>query len=540
MKSGATIAAILPLLAVFARAHGDHAEIDENSDYTYAEMHMAQEHHMDSFNIQAFFHLHDLNRDGVLDRNELESVYGVHHEKRKKGAKSLEVHTEQAKEIVTKVLEKLDENGDGVLTMREFVAGGVGGLPNFKGVEHLGHHYDAEGEYFLHHEEQFHNTPETQREEDYIHPEDIEHFMSHEQIEAEEEEKVAVFTGEEPDIPSDERVTAEEVQQHIFNELNGLSDEPTEVEKESQRELDEHVGAAGGGGGGGASKVEKSWTSVHAKDDEATISAEEQARRDRAEFARQQAAKFGKDVKEASRRGEWGTGESAFERPRDAADRLRKNIPYKYKPPFEALIYDLDLEPTLTGQHRYEAEQDSIFQQEVASAPFSILASPFSNLTQSLAQSQYILHQAKHSASSIVGGHGNNSGHILLPVPLGLLISAYQDACKQAPSEGIQYERIYDTFANVWDQCTPYEQHLAVAIFQVMIRTLKRVVESNSVPAELFYLWVIPLEAACEALGIDNSDSLHSSRASSQSRSHSLSHGGLSLSNRKRSIYFSA
>jgi len=76
-----------------------------------------------------------------LDRNELESVYGVHHEKRKKGAKSLEVHTDQAKEIVTAVLEKLDTNGDGVLTMREFVAGGVGGLPNFKGVDHLGHHY---------------------------------------------------------------------------------------------------------------------------------------------------------------------------------------------------------------------------------------------------------------------------------------------------------------------------------------------------------------------------------------------------------------
>ncbi|GAA5880470.1 hypothetical protein JCM16303_005393 [Sporobolomyces ruberrimus] len=327
-----SIAAVLPLLAVLARAHGDHAEIDDNSQHTYAEMHMAQEHHMDSFDIQAFFHLHDLNRDGVLDRNELESVYGVHHEKRKKGAKSLEVHTEQAKEIVTAVLEKLDTNGDGVLTMREFVAGGVGGLPNFKGVDHLGHHYDAEGEYFLHHEEQFHNTPETQREEDYIHPEDIEHFMSHEQIEAEEDEKVAVFTGEEPDIPSDERVTPEEVQQHIFNELNGLSDEPSEVEKESQRELEEHVG--GGGGGVGEKKGSETklspWTSVPPKA-QGTVSAEEQARRDRAEFARQQAAKFGKDVKEAGRRGDWGSGESAFERPRDAADRLRKNIPYKYK-----------------------------------------------------------------------------------------------------------------------------------------------------------------------------------------------------------------
>ena len=98
---------------------------------------------MDSFDIQAFFHLHDLNRDGVLDRNEIESIYGVHHEKKRKGAKNLEVHTQQANEIVDAVLEKLDQNGDGLLTMREFVVGGVGGLPNFKGVEHLGHHYGA-------------------------------------------------------------------------------------------------------------------------------------------------------------------------------------------------------------------------------------------------------------------------------------------------------------------------------------------------------------------------------------------------------------
>jgi hypothetical protein len=73
--------------------------------------------------------------------NELESIYGVHHEKRRKESGSVEVHTKKAKEIVKVVLEKLDTNGDGFLTMREFVAGGVGGLPNFKGVEHLGHHY---------------------------------------------------------------------------------------------------------------------------------------------------------------------------------------------------------------------------------------------------------------------------------------------------------------------------------------------------------------------------------------------------------------
>ena len=90
------------------------------------------QHHLDNFDLGAFFHLHDLNRDGILDVNELESVYGVHHEKVKKGSASVEVHTEKAKEIVQTVLAALDKNGDGVLTMREFIAGGVAGLPNFK------------------------------------------------------------------------------------------------------------------------------------------------------------------------------------------------------------------------------------------------------------------------------------------------------------------------------------------------------------------------------------------------------------------------
>ncbi|GAA5973752.1 hypothetical protein JCM21900_006545 [Sporobolomyces salmonicolor] len=328
----ATRAALLPLFAALACAHGDHAEVEENPDATYAELHMAQEHHMDSFDIQAFFHLHDLNRDGVLDRNELESVYGVHHEKRKKGAKSVEVHTQQAKDIVQAVLDRLDTNQDGVLTMREFVAGGVGGLPNFKGVEHLGHHYDAEGEYFLHHEEKYHNTPETQREEDYIHPEDIEHFMSHEQIEAEEEERVAVFTGEEPDIPADAAVTPEDVQQHIFNELNGLPDEPTEAERASDAELDASRPVPPSAGEEKRTRpVFMANSGKPSSQASARASAEEEARRERAEFAKLQAAKFGKDVREATKRGEWGAGQAAFERPRDAADRLRKNIPYKYK-----------------------------------------------------------------------------------------------------------------------------------------------------------------------------------------------------------------
>ncbi|KWU44074.1 hypothetical protein RHOSPDRAFT_18556 [Rhodotorula sp. JG-1b] len=268
-------------LVELAVAHGDHAEIDSNPSATYSELHMAQEHHMDSFDIQAFFHLHDLNRDGVLDRNEIESIYGVHHEKKRKGAKNLEVHTQQANEILDAVLEKLDQNGDGLLTMREFVDGGVGGLPNFKGVEHLGHHYGA-------HEEQYHNTPETQTEESYVHPEDIEHFMSHETIEHEEEAREREFTGEDPDIaPEDLGSTREEAQ----------------FVREAVKDEDQH--------------------NPHAEMVSPPPSAKKEMPRP--------AAKFSQDAREARQRGEWGTGQADFARPKDAADRLRRNIPYKYK-----------------------------------------------------------------------------------------------------------------------------------------------------------------------------------------------------------------
>lgn len=43
--------------------------------------------------------------------------------------------------------------------------------------------------------EQFHSTPETQTDESYNHPEDLEHFAHHEDIERKEAEKEAQFQG---------------------------------------------------------------------------------------------------------------------------------------------------------------------------------------------------------------------------------------------------------------------------------------------------------------------------------------------------------
>ena len=58
-----------------------------------------------------------------------------------------EHHESRTDEILKQVLAVLDANGDGVVTKREFLdAVKKGGLPNFEGVENLGHHYDTEGE----------------------------------------------------------------------------------------------------------------------------------------------------------------------------------------------------------------------------------------------------------------------------------------------------------------------------------------------------------------------------------------------------------
>lgn len=43
--------------------------------------------------------------------------------------------------------------------------------------------------------EEFHSTPETQTDESYTHPEDLEHFAQHENIEHEEAEREARFQG---------------------------------------------------------------------------------------------------------------------------------------------------------------------------------------------------------------------------------------------------------------------------------------------------------------------------------------------------------
>jgi hypothetical protein len=148
--------------------------------------------------------------NSLLQRAEIEAIYGVHHSTSIKHSPSAEVHDEKADKIVAEVLKRLDSNGDGVVTKREFINAGPDGLPAFDeyGSGVLGHHYDPESEYFVHHEELYHSTPDSQKDDAYTHKEDVEHFQHHEEIEREEENRERHAEGM-PSIEEDERLRKE-------------------------------------------------------------------------------------------------------------------------------------------------------------------------------------------------------------------------------------------------------------------------------------------------------------------------------------------
>ncbi|KAG9098297.1 hypothetical protein FRC06_006554 [Ceratobasidium sp. 370] len=293
-------------LIALASAHGDehqgHGEANPNANY--AERHMANEHHMqvsqifyqraDAFNPSTFFQLHDLDRNGILDRGEIEAIYGVHHVYSKRKTPSEEAQVAKAAQVADAVLAAFDTNKDGFITMEEFLAKGLNGLPDFGSLGAEGHHYDVESEFFLHHEELYHNTPETQTDESYNHPEDMwvqaliareqathsyiflssEHFAHHEEIERLEAERERKYEGLAPD---------------------GIHAAEPDKNAESDPEF----------------KPSPKYTYTRARKDG-------------------QAAGQLEDLKrEAAAKDAWGTGDAGYKRPKEAADRLRKNVPYK-------------------------------------------------------------------------------------------------------------------------------------------------------------------------------------------------------------------
>ncbi|KAK7756370.1 hypothetical protein SLS62_001596 [Diatrype stigma] len=164
-----------------AIAHGDHGGsqkpmVDDNADWMTK--HMAEEHHITDFDASSFFALHDFDSDGNWEPEEILRTYGLMDESNKDMPQS------RRDEVQRALMSLLDANRDGVVTRDElqaFVDSGKA-LPDMQTGP--GHHGDDEYEYEIHHWEKYHD--ENTRLEDLTHPEDIEHFKKHEQLEDEE------------------------------------------------------------------------------------------------------------------------------------------------------------------------------------------------------------------------------------------------------------------------------------------------------------------------------------------------------------------
>lgn len=194
MRTSNLLSLALPGLVA---AHGSHGQKPiVGDDATWMEKHMAEEHHIDSWDAGAFFALHDYNSDGDWQGEEIMRTYGLMDPSNK------DMSQDKKLNVLQHLMGLLDTNHDGVVSHDEFtdfISHG-GTLPDLGTGP--GHHGDDEYEYEIHHWAKYHD--ENTKLEDLTHPEDIEHFKHHEEMErlAEEQEKLDKVAIVEENIPA--------------------------------------------------------------------------------------------------------------------------------------------------------------------------------------------------------------------------------------------------------------------------------------------------------------------------------------------------
>ncbi|KAI4735476.1 hypothetical protein E4T50_14019 [Aureobasidium sp. EXF-12298] len=172
--------AVVFLSALKVSAHGGgHEQAPIPADADWATRHMAEEHHINSFDAGSFFNLHDYDSSGTWTPDDIRKTYGLKDESTK------ELPAEKKEEVVRKVLDLFDKDRSGTISFAEFLVADAHGikLPDFGYGP--GHHGDDEYEYEIHHFEKYHGDDTT--EEDLTHPEDIAHFRKHDIMEQEAE-----------------------------------------------------------------------------------------------------------------------------------------------------------------------------------------------------------------------------------------------------------------------------------------------------------------------------------------------------------------
>ncbi|KAE8453544.1 hypothetical protein EG329_010405 [Mollisiaceae sp. DMI_Dod_QoI] len=176
-----TCAAFAGFAIAHGGAHQKPLQVDPEADW--ATRHMAEEHHIGNFDQASFFSLHDYDDNGSWDKSEILKTYGMTDPSAK------DTPQEKKDEIIREVMKLMDLNNNGLVEKEEWTAFAQdrkGTLPDFGTGP--GHHWDMEMEYEIHHWEKYHD--ENTKEEDLIHPEDIEHFRLHDELE-DEAERVA-------------------------------------------------------------------------------------------------------------------------------------------------------------------------------------------------------------------------------------------------------------------------------------------------------------------------------------------------------------
>lgn len=135
-----------------------------------------EEHHISAFDAGVFFSLHDYDSTGVWTAEDIRRTYGL------RDASSAHISETKKAGVVQTILDMFDINRDGEISAAEFHQKDAEGvkLPDF-GMG-PGHHGDDEYEYEIHHWEKYHSGDDV-KEEDLNHPEDIEHFRKHEEME---------------------------------------------------------------------------------------------------------------------------------------------------------------------------------------------------------------------------------------------------------------------------------------------------------------------------------------------------------------------
>lgn len=175
-----SITASIGLFAAAVAAHGEHGVPEVPADADWATRHMAEEHHITSFDSGTFFTLHDYDSTGKWSAEDVRKTYGLLDES------AATIPQTKKDDVVRIVFQMYDKDGDGFITKDEYLEGINSGLklPDFGTGP--GHHGDDEYEYEIHHFEKYHGGDDV-KEEDLIHPEDIAHFAKHDRLDEEQE-----------------------------------------------------------------------------------------------------------------------------------------------------------------------------------------------------------------------------------------------------------------------------------------------------------------------------------------------------------------